>query len=87
MATNQLAALMVPTYISKQLITEDFSVRLIAAAHENDISTVFKLLRKTVNPNIRDEYGSTALVKACEGMFYTLQIVRSLRLPESPVTM
>lgn len=41
--------------------------RLVSAASVGDVSTVRKLLRKKVNPDVRDEFGYTAISKASAG--------------------
>ncbi|ESO92585.1 hypothetical protein LOTGIDRAFT_233032 [Lottia gigantea] len=53
--------------LSKVYIGKETENRLVSSAGQGDISSVLKLLRKRVNPNLRDEVGVTALARAAAG--------------------
>lgn len=54
-------------YLSKVFIGKDVENRLLQACQRGDISTVNKALRLHVSPNVKDEFGVSAISKACAG--------------------
>ncbi len=48
-------------------MTGEFEDRLLVAAETGDNNTTRKLLKKWVNPNVKDVHRISALAKACEG--------------------
>ena len=56
--------------MSKTYLGEEIKSRFCQACGKGDISTVNKILRLKVSPNTNDEFGVSAISKACAGSFY-----------------
>lgn len=51
--------------------TRSLESRMLTAAECGDASTIRKLLKKFVSPNVKDSMGVSALAKAAKGWFET----------------
>ena len=53
--------------ISKTYLGDEIKYRFCEACGIGDISTVNKILRFKVSANVKDEFGASAIAKACAG--------------------
>lgn len=54
-------------YINKTFIGKDIENKFLQACEQGDISSVNKLMRLHLSPNLKDDLGRSALSKACIG--------------------
>ena len=53
--------------MSKNYLGDEIKYRFCDACQIGDISTVNKILRFKVSANVKDEFGVSAIAKACAG--------------------
>ncbi|KAJ8300334.1 hypothetical protein KUTeg_021853 [Tegillarca granosa] len=58
------AKIMAALVLSRKYIGKDIENRLLQAAERGDVSTVSKILKIKIDPNVRDGDGATAVTKA-----------------------